>query len=473
MSLRGAAMLLTALLAGGCASTYKPVNHPIELVDEQTGYRVISEARLGGFGENIVLLAFSGGGTRAAALSYGVMQELRDTTIAAAGERIRLLDEVDTISSVSGGSFTAAYYGVFGDQLFETYEQDFLRQSIQSILLQRLLSPAHWFKALFTRFDRTELAIDVYDRLVFKGATFADISLDEGPFIEINATDLAAGQRFSFTQERFDLLCSDLSRFSIARAVTASSAVPVAFSTVVLENHADRCDITQTREWRLLNSLSVTDDQPESEYQQEFVDSLKTYRDVDKRAYIHLVDGGISDNLGLRAAIERMDTIGNEVFQDPDVPPPRNVLVILVNAEVKPELVIEKTASKPSIGATVSAFSGAQISRYTAETRATMQRKAAEMQATAQRNGWPTRVFFAEVSFDDVLNREASQLLNSLPTSLELSNDQIDALIASGRILLRQEPEFQRFLSKSQGRLSAGAISEQELCKFFAHELCR
>ncbi len=113
-----------------------------------------------------------------------------------------MLDEIDSISSVSGGSFTAVYYG----EIFETYEQDFLGQSIQSMLLKRMLRPAHWFKALFSGFDRTEMAIDLYDRLVFKGATFADIPLDQRPYIEINATDLAAGQRFPFTQERFDLL---------------------------------------------------------------------------------------------------------------------------------------------------------------------------------------------------------------------------------------------------------------------------
>jgi NTE family protein len=53
-------------------------------------------------------LTFSGGGTRAAALAYGVLKELKETTIVSGGQRIRLLDEVDSISSVSGGSFTAA-----------------------------------------------------------------------------------------------------------------------------------------------------------------------------------------------------------------------------------------------------------------------------------------------------------------------------------------------------------------------------
>ena len=39
----------------------------------------------------------------------------------------RVLDEIDAISAVSGGSFTAAYYGVFGEKLFSDYEKVFLR----------------------------------------------------------------------------------------------------------------------------------------------------------------------------------------------------------------------------------------------------------------------------------------------------------------------------------------------------------
>ena len=76
----------------------------------------------------------------------------------------------------------------------------------------------------------------------------------DGPFIEINATDLGTGLRFSFTQERFDLLCTDLGSFPVARAVTASSAVPVVFPTVVLKNYADQCDPGESKTWQVLTA---------------------------------------------------------------------------------------------------------------------------------------------------------------------------------------------------------------------------
>ena len=70
-------------------------------------------------------VAFSGGGTRAAAFSYGVLEKLRDTWLVINGEETRLLDEIDVISSVSGGSFTAAYYGLYGDRMIEDQEEAF------------------------------------------------------------------------------------------------------------------------------------------------------------------------------------------------------------------------------------------------------------------------------------------------------------------------------------------------------------
>ena len=105
-AIRACTLLCTATLTA-CATTYIPENKVLTDIDDKSGYRRFQENRLEERGDTTVYLAFSGGGTRAAAVSYGVMQELRDTLIEAKGEQVRLLDEVDTISSVSGGSFTS------------------------------------------------------------------------------------------------------------------------------------------------------------------------------------------------------------------------------------------------------------------------------------------------------------------------------------------------------------------------------
>jgi NTE family protein len=188
-------------------------------------------------GDFILILAFSGGGTRAAAMAYGVLQELRDQPIVVDGQTMRLLDEVDHITSVSGGSFTAAYYGLYGDKIFSDFETEFLRKNVQGYLTRSVLNPLHWFG----RKGRTERAVDYYNKILFHDATFADMMQPNRPMIVINASDLAHGIRFSFIQDYFSLLCSDLRSFPVASAVTASSAVPVVFNPIVLRNYSG-CD---------------------------------------------------------------------------------------------------------------------------------------------------------------------------------------------------------------------------------------
>ena len=104
-----ATSLLVLLGLGGCATA--PVNPPITHVDPTAGYRIQTRERYMREKDDIVVLAFSGGGTRAAAFSYGVLEALRDTeAIGPKGERQRLLESVDAVTGVSGGSFTAFVY---------------------------------------------------------------------------------------------------------------------------------------------------------------------------------------------------------------------------------------------------------------------------------------------------------------------------------------------------------------------------
>src|SRR5207244_812668 len=114
------------LLSGGCAHYLE--NARLKHYDPKSGYRFRALAHDGNSDSLQVFLAFSGGGTRAAALSYGVLEELARTEIVWEGQHRRLLDEVDTISSVSGGSFTAAYYALYGDQIFTDFDDRFLDQ---------------------------------------------------------------------------------------------------------------------------------------------------------------------------------------------------------------------------------------------------------------------------------------------------------------------------------------------------------
>lgn len=451
-------LVLSCLVAGlsGCASLTKLHNEPLGKISNQSGYRLMN-TRGGVYGDHLIFLAFSGGGTRAAALAYGVMQELRDTQVDSGGKRMRLLDEIDSISSVSGGSFTAAYFGLFGDRLFTDFEKVFLRQSIQGALISKLFDPVFWWESLFSGLDRTEMAIEYYDSTIFERKTFADIDLSRGPIIEINATDLGGGNRFSFVQPTFDLICSDLGAFPVARAVTASSAVPIAFPTVVLKNFAGECD---TRQATILRHLADKSDVGDPRARELYRRNL-SYTNATARPYVHLVDGGLADNLGLRALIDRVGTFGvQSAFLDRGRKLPRNVLVISINAEVRPERSIDHSASKPSVVDTLDALSDVQMALYNDDTRLLMPQKLRAFMDELNSHGHDAKSHFVEVSFESLEVKTLKSYFNSLPTSLELSDHDVDMLIAAGRDLLRRSPEFQAFLAETGGVSPAGKLLE-------------
>ena len=129
-----ASALALLLVLGGCAT--RPINPPITQTDPSTGYRYLVRQQHFKDKENLVVLAFSGGGTRAAAFSYGVLEFLRRTEVVGPkGNKVRLLDEIDVITGVSGGSFTALAYGLYGEKLFADYEQRFLKRNVERELI--------------------------------------------------------------------------------------------------------------------------------------------------------------------------------------------------------------------------------------------------------------------------------------------------------------------------------------------------
>ena len=429
----------------GCAGQYRPMN--VELPEERTQRELslIQGQRPEGNEDVQIFLAFSGGGTRAAAFSYGVLSELKDTSYQSPQGEHQLLDEVDVISSVSGGSFTSAYYGLFGDRIFEDFEEKFLKHDVQSTLIQRLFNPYNWLRSVITGFDRSEIAVEYYEQTLFEGATFGDLRDAGGPDIVINSTDLTTGSVFSFEEPTFNLICSDIYEYPVSRAVTASSAVPVLFSPVVLNNFAGQC---RTPSHELLDTLLARDDL--NLRQQHLVDNIASFRDAEERPYIHLVDGGISDNLGLRALVDWTDILGTtgvtEQLVGIPVERPRHVSLILVNAALEKERTIDQSAETPSTAEILSAITNAQMLRYTLETQMLIQELADNAEEYFHRNGVPIYIYVSLLSFDDVEDESLFKRLNAIGTTLELPDEQVDDLVRGGRLLLREDEEFQRFL---------------------------
>ena len=71
-------LLLIAIALAGCAS--RPINPPLANADRGSGYRIQTRPPTG-LDDTFIIIAFSGGGTRAAAFAYGVLEELRRTEV--------------------------------------------------------------------------------------------------------------------------------------------------------------------------------------------------------------------------------------------------------------------------------------------------------------------------------------------------------------------------------------------------------
>ena len=410
-------------------------NRPIKEAATEDAYS-IANLMQGNSKDTSIMLAFSGGGTRAAALSYGVLKGLRDTPIKSKGKSKRMLDKVGNISSVSGGSFTAAYYGLHGERTFDDFEEAFLRRNIAGGLKKTLLNPRNWFDER----GHTELAVDLYQQQIFKGATFADMLRPDAPLIMINASDLSRGVRFSFVQEYFNLLCSDLRSFPVARAVAASSAVPVVFDPVVIKNH-NEC----TNELPPWLTDAITRSQNQSELQLT-INGLDSYSDKENRQYAHFVDGGITDNLGLRAIYDVLELGGGarRTAEMLNVKPVKRFVVISVDASTTPQNTIDKTSQHPSLFEAANAMSDVQLQRYNVSTidvmKKSMKRWANQLSTPKQR----VESYFIRLNFKDIKDDAIRGKLNEIPTSFNLTDEQVDLLIKSGSDLLFSNLEYKR-----------------------------
>jgi NTE family protein len=425
------------LLLAACISV-PPDNRPIGghsavRFDTRSGLSAAGRS-----GELLLVATFSGGGTRAASFAYGVLQELADTRVSLGGESSRLIDEVDLISSVSGGSFTAAYYGLFGDRIFEDYEEAFLRRNVQGRLVFELLRPANWLR-LF-RVDRSQLAASFYDREIFDGATFAGFQREDAPLVVLNATDLSTAGRFPFSPVWFGLICSDLASYPVANAVTASSAVPGVFPTIRLQNHAGSCDFLPP-EW--LQQSSETESAMARVGRKEI---LAAYAEDRDHRYIHLLDGGLSDNLGLRNAVGALTAASEPVraMQEIGHGDVKRILVIVVNAEGASKQSWGRRNRSASTLQVVSGLIGRQMhnaNRITIELARELFQK---LGRDLSRPGAEVAVDLVEVSFEAVEDPEERAFLGNVETSFKLSGGKVDRLIAAGREVLRRSAGFQR-----------------------------
>ena len=457
--------LLAIVALAGCAS--RPINERITQFDPTSGYRpqLLIPKRQNNDPHTLFILAFSGGGTRAAAFSYGVLEELRRTEIVIEGQRRRLIDEVDLITGVSGGSFTALAYALYGERLFVEYEARFLKRDVQGALFWRTVNPFNWWKFIGGTAGRSELAAAYYDEILFEGATFGDLLDTPTPVAVATGTDISTGSRLAFHQQDFDLLCSDLNKVRLSRAAATSSAVPVVLSPVTFDNYGGTCGY-QYPAW--VRDVAKPEGRPRPAGRAvERYREMQAFQNSQDRPYIHLVDGGVADNLGVRPVLETLEElilspafrgeVGFGVF--------RRIVLIVVNARSAPRTDWDRKEAPPGTVVQLLQASGVPIDRYSFETIETMKDKqeiyawrrelliararlagATEAEAEASVPLPKLAVHALDVSFENLPDPKEREYLMNLPTSFALPPEDVDRLRQAAGQLLRQSQDFQSLL---------------------------
>ncbi len=448
-----------ALLASCASLDDAPINRPVEGAGPAAAAEIFADD---GEGETLVGLTFSGGGTRAAAFSFGVLQAFAATdATSASGRRFNLLDRVDFVSGVSGGSVTAAYFGLKGRGALDDFRERFLLRNAEEDLNTNPLNPATLMR-VYTggANDRSNLPRWL-DRHLFDGATFRSLLAKRRPTVWINASDIAHHSPFVFEPATFRALCSDLGEVRLSEAVAASAAVPVVFAPVTLEAFPERCAYEMPR-W-----VRFADEQPNAPaLLKGAARALIGYRDPAKTRYVRLLDGGLTDNFGLAGL-----TIARAAADAPYAPlTPRQAarlkraLFLVVNSGRASDSEWTRTAAGPTVAPLLMAVVDTGIDASVRQGFDAFQLSLARWQqdivdwrcrlspaevaryvgSTRNWNCRDVKFLSGEIAFDQLPDKR--ERLSAIATRFVLPTEEVDLLIASGREATRRNPMVNGFL---------------------------
>jgi NTE family protein len=339
-----------------------------------------------------------------------------------------LLDEVDVMSAVSGGSLAVAYFALHPDTFLEAFPRQVLAKDLQSLMWQRTLSPAGLWRQTSKTYGRGDLLQEVLDEQVFLGRRFAAIPRHR-PMVYINATDMRHGQRFEFSQDQFDHLCSDLNEFPLARAVAASMAVPVLFSPITLWNHRQDCPAP-----RALRPVSGQ---------------------AARSRYVHLVDGGLADNTGLNAVLDNVAVNGGlrRVEQAVRLHGVRKRVFITVNAAVTPPDPQADSPNTPGLVRQLRSLVSVPIDRHADAKVQNLSEAVRQWQAELRETGDPgsrnvaDAFHIVELNMSRARDPELAARLQRIPTGLRLEPEQLLSIRQFVREELALNPQWQRLLA--------------------------
>jgi NTE family protein len=444
--------LLSFLLLLGCAPWNQPQNQPL-----QGENAPLTDAAPGD--DLYIGLAFSGGGMRATAFAYGMLQELQTQST---GTPNGLLDNVRLVSGVSGGAVMAAQLGLKGPEGITGFRETFLTTNAEAYMTTSGFNPLTIAKGIAGGVNGRDTFGRYLDDTLFHGATFADLRRSRIK-TWINATDMANNTPFLFSPETFDALCSDLSRVRLSEAVAASAAFPLVFTPIVLEAHQAKCSYREP-DW-----LTAARYNPEATAaMRAHARALESYTNPDEVKFVKLLDGGITDNFGTTGlAVERARAqVPYAPLTAEEAVKLKRMLFLVANAGVDRDYDWTQQVEGPggvnlAMSIATSAMSAASRSGYDSmrgelrlwESELIEWRCALPLSEVRKlrgsTEGWDckdVKLFVGEASFASLPKGKRDQL-DAVPTRLKLPAAQVDMVIEAGREATRATPEFNGFLA--------------------------
>lgn len=463
--------VLLAVALSACGSFRSPINSPLTAQAPGAQPAPQVDYRLGAIkGDNadelLVLVSISGGGKRSSAFSYGVLKALNEARFDLGGRKRSLLEEVDLISGVSGGTFTASYYALHREAMFVPkdkgcgFERDFLFTDYDADIMGMYLAPWNWGWMMSGEFGTNDNMARLYAERLFQldcdappradrphGALYLDLFNKGAPMLMVGTTDVAKGTFFTFSQDQFDLLCSDMSTFPVAWAVAASNGFPGLFSPVTLKSYREETNCNVTPPW--LRDQTAQSQVAAAHYEARalLAELARDYMDPKKTQYAHLVDGGVSDNLALRGLTNWSIAHRTPEYLD-RLTATRKILLISIDGQAAKDPHLALSRSGPGALPVLGAVLNTTIDRYNIET---MQVALSEISRLADNirtarcmsldidcsrekvfQSQRPEVYFSHLNLADDPNKPRREKLQSISTSLGLLEGHIADTIDSG-----------------------------------------
>ena len=273
--------------------------------------------------------------------------------------------------------------------------------------------------------------------------------------------------------QNFDVMCAELSSFKLARAAAASSAVPVVLSPLTINNYGGLCGYQEPSWLR-----QFTDVPRPPRPAGRILKRLQELREFDSAAedrYFHLLDGGLSDNLGLRGVLDYLETF--EALHAAGQPTPldylRRIIIFVVNSVSVPSNAWNNSARPPGTLTILVKAAGVPIDRYAGESvellkdidsrwavlrelrdsEAFNRTKATKMAHVM--NAPSTDIYTIEVSFQALRDKSEREYLNQLPTTFVLPDESIDRLRAAAATIILESPDLREVLKGAATRVAS------------------